>query len=224
MIHRAASSLSGYVNFTIYMQALSRSINALFVPNTTSVVLVRHGESLANLAGVITGWSDVKLTEYGRKQAAALHEGLHMHLPRFSHIYSSDLQRCKETLAYSTLWAWPYTTDERLREMHFGDEEGEHFDSMPEDRKAQFNQMTYVAPNGEGWLMVRRRVHAFFKEKMKEPGVYICYTHGGLMCSLTYELGLKEVVSNCSVVGLQLDNGVPSKMEFKWEFPELLSQ
>jgi broad specificity phosphatase PhoE len=144
------------------MLELSRSLNGLFRPNLTTVVLVRHAESLANLAGAIAGWTDVRLTEYGRKQAASLYEGLHPHLPRFKQIYSSDA------------------------------------------KKAGYNDMNYVAPGGEGWLMVRRRSQQFFSENLKESGVYLCYTHGGLMCTLTYDLGIKDVLPNCSIVALSL--------------------
>jgi 2,3-bisphosphoglycerate-dependent phosphoglycerate mutase len=34
------------------------------------LVLVRHGQSTANLANEYTGWNDVSLTDYGRQQAA----------------------------------------------------------------------------------------------------------------------------------------------------------
>ena len=33
------------------------------------VVLVRNAESQGNLAGTLTGWMDVQLSEFGRKQA-----------------------------------------------------------------------------------------------------------------------------------------------------------
>ena len=33
----------------------------------TKVVLVRNAESQGNLAGTITGWMDVHLTDFGRK-------------------------------------------------------------------------------------------------------------------------------------------------------------
>lgn len=206
------------------MHTLRRNLDSLFLPNTTSVVFIRHAESLANLAGAVAGWTDARVTEYGRKQAAALYEGLHLHLPRFNQIYSSDLSRSIETLKYSTLWCWPYKTDERLRELYFGEEEGEHFDSLTDEEKAIYNDINFVARKGEGWLMVRKRVHQFLKENATSPGVYLCYAHGGLMCSLTYEFGLKDMLPNCSAAGFSLDNGVPSQLLFTWKFPELLSQ
>lgn len=38
-----------------------------------------------------------------------------------------------------------------------------------------------------------------------KEGHHLVYTHGGLMCALTYHLGVKEVVPNCSVVAVGLD-------------------
>jgi hypothetical protein len=37
-------------------------------------------------------------------------------------------------------------------------------------------------------------------------GHHLVYTHGGLICALTYALGLQEVVPNCSVVGVELNS------------------
>ena len=41
-------------------------------PNNPKVVLVRNAESQGNLAGTITGWMDVNLSDFGRKQAFLL--------------------------------------------------------------------------------------------------------------------------------------------------------
>jgi len=38
--------------------------------------------------------------------------------------------------------------------------------------------------------------------KQINQGHHLIYTHGGLICSLTYHLGLKYVVPNCSVVSV----------------------
>lgn len=39
--------------------------------------LIRHGQSLANHAGSIVGWTDSKLSIKGREQANKLFRGLH---------------------------------------------------------------------------------------------------------------------------------------------------
>lgn len=49
------------------------------------------------------------------------------------------------------------------------------------------------------------------------------FTHGGLITAYLYEQGLQEMLNNCSVVGVNLndegDLGKPKSLEFKWEFP-----
>lgn len=62
------------------------------------IVLLRHGQSIANAADVFTGWSDPALTDLGRAQAAGavrmlLDAGL---VP--TRIIASPLGRCVETV------------------------------------------------------------------------------------------------------------------------------
>lgn len=58
------------------------------------LVLVRHGESVANAANVYTGWNDVPLTEKGKKQAENAGK-LIKQIPHFfpSRIHTSVLSR-----------------------------------------------------------------------------------------------------------------------------------
>jgi hypothetical protein len=60
------------------------------------------------------------------------------------------------------------------------------------------NNINYQAPNGENWLQAKERAMDYIKTI--NNGHHLIYTHGGLMCSLFYNLGLKYVVPNCSVV------------------------
>lgn len=61
-----------------------------------TVLLVRHGQSSANVAGVLAGWSPgVALSECGREQAAALAPVLALLHP--ARVVSSPVQRCLET-------------------------------------------------------------------------------------------------------------------------------
>ena len=49
---------------------------ALAAPKTVRLVLLRHGESVWNLEKRFTGWSDIKLTRKGVKQARLQYEVL----------------------------------------------------------------------------------------------------------------------------------------------------
>lgn len=203
------------------MQNLPKLISEL---TGTSVVMFRHGESLGNLAGTLTGWTDVRLTEYGRRQANFLYSQLHTVYGSVKAIYASDLARAVETTRYATLWTEPFQTDERLREIFLGKHEGEHYDSMTPEQQAIFNEMTYQAPEGESWTMVQSRAKQFIRERCTEQGVYLVFCHGGLICTLTHPFGDKELLSGCSAVGFTVKAGELTDMKFRWTCPEIATR
>lgn len=89
------------------------------------LVLVRHGESVANAANVYTGWNDVPLTEKGKEQARQAGE-LIKQIPDFAptHIHTSVLSRAIVTAdivaaVCNFLWL-PVTKTWRLNERHYG--------------------------------------------------------------------------------------------------------
>lgn len=59
------------------------------------LVLVRHGYSLGNEKSLFSGWSDVPLTERGRRELRELRQVIRY--PRTGRYFSSDLSRCRET-------------------------------------------------------------------------------------------------------------------------------
>lgn len=83
-------------------------------------ILIRHGRSTANTAGVLAGWTPgVALDDTGREQAAALVTRLEG--TPFVHVATSPLQRCRET-AQPLLQAHGLTAQihEGLGECHYG--------------------------------------------------------------------------------------------------------
>ena len=87
----------------------------------TTLLLARHGETDWNRDHRWQGHSDPPLNETGRRQAAALAA----QLTDLDAIYSSDTERAHETAGIvAERLDLPVTTDERLREVSFGDWEG----------------------------------------------------------------------------------------------------
>lgn len=59
------------------LNKLQLGLNRFLTTNSAKkIILVRNCESQGNLAGTITGWMDVPLTDFGRKQAFKLSECL----------------------------------------------------------------------------------------------------------------------------------------------------
>mmetsp|Transcript_34117 Transcript_34117/g.39763 ORF Transcript_34117/g.39763 Transcript_34117/m.39763 type:complete len:209 (-) Transcript_34117:108-734(-) len=187
-----------------------------------NLLLFRGGESLGNHSGTIIGWTDSKLTLLGRRQAHYLFGALNKYIDEFDGIYSSDLSRAIDTanIALGFTRSHKVKQDPRLREIYFGKEEGSHFDSLTETEKERFNSLDFVAKEGESWMDVRKRSRAFFASL--KPGKQLIFTHGGLICANTYDLGLQDNLGNCSCAALKVDDkGVPVDILFKWELPEV---
>lgn len=85
----------------------------------TALVLIRHGETAWNEAGLYQGHLDSPLTPRGEAQARAVGEALSTE--RFAAFYSSDLGRAQRTAAIiSNRIGQRFLTDPRLREQHYG--------------------------------------------------------------------------------------------------------
>jgi 2,3-bisphosphoglycerate-dependent phosphoglycerate mutase len=90
----------------------------------TDVVLVRHAQSQWNLEGRFTGWADPPLTAHGRAEAERAGRLLADRYGAFARVYSSRLQRARET---AEILARRVGTpgreireDWRLNERHYG--------------------------------------------------------------------------------------------------------
>jgi len=150
-------------------------------------------------------------------------------------VYSSDLERAYDSAKLAL--GFPNNlikTDKRLREMYYGEEEGNHFDGLPQDQKDTFvflhninlkwiflriNSLDYKPKGGETWPIAKARIVNFFGSV--KNGNYLVFTHGGLMCSLTSNLGIDYIIPNCSCIGIKTDEqNLPDKIIFKWIYEE----
>ena len=86
----------------------------------TRIILVRHGQSEANLNKTLAGQSNVPLTPLGQAQANAVAKYI---VPgeNITAVYSSDLDRAYDTaLPTAKALGLSITTDKRLREVDLG--------------------------------------------------------------------------------------------------------
>lgn len=89
-----------------------------------TLVLLRHGESAWNLANRFSGWTDVDLTEAGRREARAAGARLRDGGFEFDAAFTSVLKRAIRTLwivldEMDRMWV-PVHRDWRLNERHYG--------------------------------------------------------------------------------------------------------
>jgi 2,3-bisphosphoglycerate-dependent phosphoglycerate mutase len=121
------------------------------------LVLLRHGESQWNLDNRFTGWTDVDLTENGRREAQAAGELLKREGYVFDIAYTSVLKRAIRTLwitldAMDLMWL-PVVHSWRLNERHYGALQG-------------LNKAETAARFGEEQVLTWRRAYAIAPEPL----------------------------------------------------------
>jgi 2,3-bisphosphoglycerate-dependent phosphoglycerate mutase len=88
----------------------------------STLVLVRHGQSLWNLENKFTGWVDVPLTPQGEQEAHRA--GKQLQGKKFDIAFTSDLQRAQKTLAVILVEIGQadlkIVKDKALNERHYG--------------------------------------------------------------------------------------------------------
>jgi phosphoserine phosphatase len=178
------------------------------------LILVRHGETLANKQGIILGYKDEGLNETGMKQAQAVANRLSKE--KIDIAYASDLGRAQETASY-ILKSHPdltLITTSLLREKHAGEMEGKE-KSRNQSNKNVFH--SYKPNGGESFSEAQERVVQFYREIMdKHLGkTVLLVSHGALLGTLFVHLMGLDLVwenydkyrpQNCSVSIIELDN------------------
>lgn len=153
----------------------------------THLIIVRHGETEWNIAGIRQGHLDSKLTDKGLAQAKAL--GQRLGRERFSALYSSDLGRAVQTAReIANVTGHEIVTDHRLRERHLGIFQGLNAEEIikryPEERRLLRTQgPEYVIPEGESMRQQVERNVAYLSElAAKHAGeTIVVVTHGGVV-------------------------------------------
>lgn len=119
------------------------------------LILIRHGQSTSNVAGLLAGRLDTPLTDVGRDQARALAPAL----VDVALAYTSPLSRARETAAL----AMPHlsaTVDAAFIELDHGTEEGRPFAEFAKEDWRRFrDDPTFKVGGGESLADVDARVH-----------------------------------------------------------------
>jgi broad specificity phosphatase PhoE len=143
------------------------------------LILVRHGETLHNVAGIAQGWNDSALSDKGREQVRRLAERLVEYAP--TAIYSSPLGRALSTAeAIGEATGLPVATLDDLREMNYGGWEGRSFLDVRREYEDVYQRWirdeTCPCPDGESHADVRARVERAIAGIDSERPVIV--THG----------------------------------------------
>ena len=124
------------------------------------LILVRHGESTGNAAGLLLGRIDAPLTEAGLAQAKTLGASL----AGATRLIASPLERARDTAAALDL-GLPVEIDERWVELDYGEFDGQPLGSVPADVWRRWRSDPYYRPpGGETLAEAGRRVRSACEE------------------------------------------------------------
>jgi broad specificity phosphatase PhoE len=155
-----------------------------------TLLLVRHAETIDNVAMRLSGWTDTDLSPRGEEQVRLLADHFNRAHGHAAEIYASPLTRARRTAdAIGELTGHRPILVDDLREMHFGELEGRAFDELKSvyghllAADEDDNLEDFVWPNGESRIGFRERVlHAMNRIASAHPGEPIgVITHGGVI-------------------------------------------
>jgi 2,3-bisphosphoglycerate-dependent phosphoglycerate mutase len=179
------------------------------------LVLVRHGQSVANLANVFTGWLDVALTPQGEEEAQQA--GRRLHAFHFDLAYCSTLVRSRRTLelilAELHQDAVPVKESDALRERMYGDLQGlNKAETVQKYGAEQVNRWrrSYedAPPGGETLHHTQQRVFEYFGQEigpqLQRGQNVLVVSHGNTLRALRMQL---EGLSVAQVEALEIPTG-----------------
>lgn len=179
-----------------------------------NLYILRHGETDWNKAMRMQGQVDIPLNEYGIQLAKETKEGLKD--IKFDYIFSSPLIRAVETAKIVTgAMEDRIITDDRIKEISFGEYEGKYPDERPPEFMDFFKAPDKYIPakNAESYEQLCERTSDFIKDRIfkiavNEPEANVLISgHGAMNKSILLffkKLEIKDIWSgpfqkNCCV-------------------------
>ncbi len=180
--------------------------------------LLRHGESLWNKENRFTGWVDVPLTDFGRKQAEDAAQLIKKENIKFSVAYTSVLDRAIETLyivVKGIQQKFPIIKDSALNERMYGDLQGLNKEDTAKkygEEQVHLWRRSYdiKPPNGESLQDTQKRTIPFFLNciltDLKGGKDVLVVAHGNSLRSIVMYL---DNLTKEQVISLELPTGLP---------------
>ncbi len=138
----------------------------------TTIYLMRHAESVANVGNILAGRNDFALSEAGKADASALADAFAERF-QIDAIWCSPLLRAQQTAApFLTRCNAPFRFDDRLMEQHLGRFSGMTYQQAESDagycRDRTARWQWVPEGGGESYEMIAARVQAFLDDFVAE--------------------------------------------------------
>lgn len=185
----------------------------------SALVLLRHGRTAANAAGLLLGRTDVDLDALGRRQAAASARAVRASSDPIVAVVSSPLTRTRRTAA---AFGVPVTVDERLIELDYGSWDGMAVADVDDGMWASWRADPHFRPTGgESLVEVEHRVAAACRDwsTVAADGCVVMVTHvSPVKAAVGWALGADVAWSThldpASITRIDVRDGRPTLRSF----------
>jgi broad specificity phosphatase PhoE len=181
------------------------------------LILVRHGQTAANAAGLLLGHADVELDDTGRRQAAAVAEAI----GPADLVVSSPLKRARQTAAAIQS---DVVVDQRLIELDYGEWDEQPARSIDPLEWAMWRaSLDFAPPGGESLAALGARVRSCCEDysAAARDGTVVFVTHvSPIKAAVAWALGATDqtawhmFVTPGSLVRIQISARGPILMKF----------
>lgn len=181
------------------------------------LILVRHGRTPANAAGLLQGRLDQDLDDFGRAQAAAVAAYVQGWC-EVDAVVSSPLKRAQQT---ATAFDLPIDTDERWLELSYGEYEGTSHTDVPSEVWQRWRDDPHFTPvGGESLAALDERVRAAcddLVERAARANVVVVSHVSPMKSAVGWALGVDVGISfNC-----HLDQAAVCRIAIRGDRPVL---
>ena len=189
------------------------------------LTLIRHGQSVWNLANRFTGWVDVDLTDKGEEEARSA--GEHLKGVPFDILFTSVLKRAIRTADIALDIAGrsdvPTKRSEALNERHYGDLQGLNKAETAEEHGADQvhiwrRSYDIAPPNGESLKDTQERVAPYYETEilplLKAGKDVLVVAHGNSLRAL---IMFVEKLSPDEIIKVEVATGIPITYELDEE-------
>ncbi len=186
------------------------------------LILVRHGRTAANAAGLLQGRRDNPLDEVGRKQATAVAA----HVGPVDRVVASPLLRARQTAA---AFGGEVRVDDRFVELDYGEWEARPVADVPLETWASWREdLDFRPPGGESLRTLGTRVRLGLDDLVVEAAdqrVVVVSHVSPIKAGIAWALGVGDEatwrmwVGTASVSEIGLRNGEPSLRSFNQTAP-----
>jgi len=190
----------------------------------STLVLVRHGQSIWNAQNRFTGWTDVELSEKGIDEAEEA--GRQLSQINFGVVHTSDLIRAQRTaeiiMELNEASDGTITkNDWRLNERHYGSLQGLNKEETAQKYGADLvhswrRSFDIPPPEGESLEMTAERTIPYFNEEIfpdLQNGINVLVSaHGNSLRSIVMHI---ENIDPEKITSLEIPTGVPLYYTFE---------